>query len=108
MDAAPVAAMASLDQGVDLGLGELGGQVGLQQRDLGLFLVGEVGAAALLELDDRFLALLDHLLEDRDHLRVVERDALVDFTLLDRGLHHADGARGAPSRRPAWRPSCPR
>ena len=54
-----------LDQGVDFGVGELRGQVGLQQLDLGLFLGGEVGASALFELDDRFLALLEHLLDDR-------------------------------------------
>jgi hypothetical protein len=45
-----------------------------------------------LKLNDRFLAGLDHLFDDREHLRVVERDALIDFALLDRGRDHADRA----------------
>ncbi len=38
------------------------------------------------------LALLDHLVEDREHLGVIERDALVDLALLDGGAEHADAA----------------
>ena len=49
----------------------------MRNRSLGIF------AAALLELRNGFLALLDHLFDDREHLGVVEHDALVDFTLLD-------------------------
>ena len=52
---------------------------------LGVLLGDEIRAAAALELRDGFLALLGHLLEHREHLRVVERDALVDFALLDGG-----------------------
>ena len=86
MDAAPVLRDGLGDEGVELGIGELRGQVGLQHGDLGGFLRHEIGARAFLERDDGFLALLDHLLEHGSDLRVVERDALVDFTLLDGGL----------------------
>ena len=39
-------------------------QVGLEHRDLGGFLVDQIGAAGLLERGDRVLALLDQLVDD--------------------------------------------
>ena len=74
------------DQRVELGLGQLRRKIGLQHRDLAVFLGHEIGATAFLEGDHGFLALLDHLLENRGDLGVVERDALVDFPLLDGSL----------------------
>lgn len=65
-------------------------QVAGQQFDLRGFLRDQVRAVAGLELGDGLAALLDHLLDDREHLGVVELDAFVDFALLDAGLEHAD------------------
>ena len=47
---APVSAIARGDDRVELGVVELGGQVALDQRRLGLLLLGELGAAAVAEL----------------------------------------------------------
>src|ERR1700733_10746548 len=80
------------DEGVDLGVAELGGQVGLEQLDLRRFLVDQVLAVARLELHQGFLALLDHFLEDGDHLGIVQADALIHFALLDGCGDHADDA----------------
>ena len=85
IDAAPVAAMAAAIRASTSAFGQLRGLVGLQDRQLGVFLRHQIGATAGLELHDGFLALLDHLLDDREHLHIVEHDALVDFTLLDGG-----------------------
>jgi hypothetical protein len=41
---------------------------------------------------DRVAALLEHLVEDGQHLSIVELDALVDLALLDRGEHQPDHA----------------
>ena len=100
MVGAPIGARDHLDhlapdgsvlERIELGLAELRGQVRLQHADLRRLLGDEVGAAAGLELRDGLAALLDHLLEHCQHLRVVERDALVDFTLLDGCEDQADG-----------------
>ena len=72
----------------------------MRTRDLGGFLRHEVGAVAGLELRDGFLALLDHLVDDREHLGVVERDPLVDLALLDAGLEHADAGEAVFLARP--------
>ncbi len=90
IEAAAVAAIASLIIASSSAASELGGQVAGEEGDLRGFLRDEVGAIAGLELGDRFAALLDHLVDDREHLGVVELDALVDFALLDAGLEHAD------------------
>src|SRR5262245_36073988 len=78
------------DERVELGAVELGGEVAGEQGDLGGFLRHEIGAVAGLELGDGFLALLDHLVDDREHLRIVELNALVDLALLDARLEHAN------------------
>src|SRR6267378_597991 len=78
------------DQGVDLGIAQLGGQVALQQGDLRCFLVDQVLPMAGLELNQRLLALFDHFLENAQHLGVVEGNSLVDFALLDGSRDHAD------------------
>jgi hypothetical protein len=44
-----------------------------------------------LEGGDRILALLDLLVDDADQLRVVEHDALIDFSLFHCRQQHADG-----------------
>src|SRR3546814_4229126 len=67
---------------------QLGRQVAPDHADLGALDRGQVLAAGLLVLVDRVLALLDHLVEHRDHLGVVELDAFVDFLLLDRSEEH--------------------
>ena len=68
----------------------------------------QVLALAGLELRDRVAALLDHLVDDREHVGVGQLLALVDLALLDRGQQQADRSTGArcPSR--ASRSSCPR
>ncbi|CAM2157185.1 hypothetical protein PT2222_30336 [Paraburkholderia tropica] len=71
--------------GGDFGVRKLLGHVGSQNDQLGLLLFDEVRARGGFELADRVLALLDHLVDDRRNARVVERHALVDFTLLDGG-----------------------
>ncbi len=78
------------DQGIDVGVAQLGGQVALQQDDFSGLLVDQVLAVAGLELHQRFLALLDHLLENAQNLIVVEGDAFVHFALLDGRSDHAD------------------
>jgi len=51
----------------------------------------QIGAPAGLELADRILALLDQLLDDREHDGVAGLDAFVDFALLDGRQQHPDG-----------------
>ncbi len=97
---APDAAIASLIMAVKFGIADLGGQVGGEDGDLGGFLRHQVRAVAGLELGDGFLALLDHLVDDREHLGVVELDALVDLALLDAGLEHADAGEAVFLARP--------
>ena len=78
------------DQRFNLGARQLLGHVTLQQNNFRLFLGGEVGATAGLELRDGFAPLFDHFFDDGEDLCVVEHDALVDFALFDRRLQHAD------------------
>ena len=47
-----------------------------------------------LELRNRLAALLAHLFEHAEQLGIIERDALIDFALLDRGQRQSD--RGQP------------
>ena len=47
-------------------------------------------AAGVAVLLDRVTALLDHLVEHRQDLRIIELDALVDLALLDRGQNQPD------------------
>ena len=103
---APSSATMRLDLGGDLVGRQALRQVGLEHLDLGRFLVGQVGAAALLKAAIESLRCLISLSTMADHRGVVELDALVDFLLLHGGQQQADGAAGA--RRPwrAWRPSC--
>ena len=61
------------DQGIELGVAERRGQIGVDDRELRIFLGDQIGATAGLELRDRLAALLDHLFEHAEHLRVVER-----------------------------------
>ena len=68
------------------------GQIGLQHDDLGCFLVGQILARGLLERLHAVLALLDQLVDDPDHGRVVQLDALVHFLLLHGGHQQADRA----------------
>src|SRR3982074_990370 len=79
------------DQRIDLRLAQRRGQVALQHGDLGGFLGHQVGASAAGKLGDGLAALFDHFLENREHLAVVERDALIDFALLDRRQRQSDG-----------------
>ena len=81
-----------IDQRVEFCAAQLGRHVALQQGDFRGFLVRQVRAIPGLELFQGFLALLDHLFEYAQHLRVVQGDAFIDFTLLDGSGDHADGA----------------
>ncbi len=91
MPLAPDSATAACDLFLDLGFAQLLRQVGGQHAELEFLGLDEVGARRLFVLRDRLAALLDHLLEDRDHVGVAELDALVDFLLLDRREDEADG-----------------
>jgi len=62
----------------------------LQHHDLGALDRREVLALAGLELRHRVLALLDHLVDDREHVGVRHLLALVDLTLLDGREQQAD------------------
>jgi hypothetical protein len=100
MDAAEVEAIASRIIASRSAASSWAGEVGREQRDLGGFLRDEVRAIAGLELGDRLAALLDHLVDDGEHLCVVEVDALVDFALFDAGLEHADAGEAILLARP--------
>ena len=69
-------------------------QIGSDDGDLFLFLFHQVGAAALLIELDRFLPLLDHFLQDAEHLGVAKRrfsgTARLDIGILQRGIDHAE------------------
>ena len=76
----------------------------LQHGQLGLFLLGGLGAAGLLEGGDGLAALLDLLFDDGGDLCVVQVAAFVHFLLLDGGQQESQ--RGQAFRRPwrAWLP----
>ena len=80
------------DEGIELGFRQRLRQVGLENLELGFFLRDEIGAAAVAELRERVLALLDHALDDGLHAGIVERPARVDLALLDAGERHANDA----------------
>ena len=87
-----------LDRGGRFGVAHLGREEAFDDRDLGLFGVGEFLAAAAFVHLDRFAALLDHLLQHLDHHGIVVRrggaGAQFDVAVLDRRLDQADrGAR---------------
>jgi hypothetical protein len=79
-----------VDRGSNLRLRQLLRQIGQQQVEFSLFLVDQVRAAGPTELLDRVPALLDQLVDDREHGRVVGYDAFIHFLLLDRRLQQAD------------------
>ncbi len=81
---------ARRDLGVDLRCAQALRQVGLRARELGALFLDQVEAVAGAELRDRVLALLDQLVDDRDHIRVGQDDALVDLALFQRGEQAAD------------------
>ena len=78
---APVAAMASRTRLADLFLGQRLRQVLGQDRDLRLFLRGEVLATATTERFDRFAARLDLATEDGQELVLGQRMRLRFSTL---------------------------
>jgi hypothetical protein len=55
----------------------------VQDCDLGQFDVGQILAIAFLKLLDRVATLLDHFVENAEHRRIIQFDALVDLDLLD-------------------------
>ena len=85
----PRGADSLIHEGVDVGFAEWLGQVVLDDADFEYFLIGQFGAAGLLELADGVLALLDHLFQHAEDLVIIKGDALVDFALLDRGSDQA-------------------
>ena len=89
MVGAPISAMTALTPAtICSSLGGLG-HVGFDQHDFGGFLVGHFLAAALGELLDGILALLDQGGQDLLRFFVVERRHLFDLAILERGLDHA-------------------
>src|SRR5262249_43172941 len=69
------------------------GQIAGDDGNLLLLLLDQIGAAALLVKLDRFLPLLDHLLQEADHLGIAERrlagTARLNIGILERGIDHA-------------------
>ena len=96
------------DQRVDLGLAAAAAACRPRARRSRTAPCRRGPARAGLELRDRIAALLDHLLDHRDHVGVGELHALVDFALLDRREQQAE--RRQAMRRPsrASRSSCRR
>ena len=68
-----------LNQLLDLGLGEGGGQEVLDNSYLGNFHLGQFHTACTLVLGDGVAALLDHLVEQAEHTLVIDLDSLVHF-----------------------------
>jgi hypothetical protein len=62
-----------VDRRIDLGVRQRGRQIRLQDRDLGALGIGEIGTIAGVELRDRVLPLLHHLVDDGDDVRIRER-----------------------------------
>jgi hypothetical protein len=91
------------DQLLELRLAQRCRQIGPEHREFRGFLGDQVGAPAGLKMADGFAPLLDHLLKYREHLAIVELNALVDLTLLDGGKDQADARQpllvGGPHRR---------
>jgi hypothetical protein len=71
------------DEAVDFRFFERGGEIAPDERGLRLLATGEVLASCPTELRDGFFVLFEELVENRDHLGVLERAPLVDFALLD-------------------------
>ncbi len=92
MEAAPVAAMARVHQRAQLVFVEGLGQVRLADADLEAFLLRQVFPVRLGVLLDGVAALLDHLVEHREYLRVVQLDTLVHLALLDGREYETDNA----------------
>ena len=97
-----------LDGGAGLGLVELLGQEALDDLGLLALLGGELVSFVLGVHMRALLALLDHLLEQREDLLVGRRAPVgatrLDVLVLDRGLDHAHGAELAACRRPSSHP----
>jgi hypothetical protein len=85
-----------VDQRLEFVVAELGGEKFLDHGDLGRFLGGEFGASGVFVLGLGVAALLDHLVEDGEHARFVELDALVDLDALELGLDEANGGEPLP------------
>ena len=92
IEVAPVAEIASVDQRVDLGVGELFGGEGLQDLAFGPLLLGELGATGRLERLDRLGAPLDLLAGDLADLVVGELVHDLLLAVRDRGREHAERA----------------
>ena len=73
------------DRRLGLVLGHLLRQIGGDDRDFLALLGGEVGTAALLVKLDRFVALLDHLLQQSQQIVVAQR-RLAQAARLDVGV----------------------
>ena len=80
--------------------------VGRQHCQLGLFLVGQVLAAAGFELADRVLALLDQLVDDASTLASSSSMRSSTSFCLMAASQQADGAQALARPWRAWRPSC--
>ncbi len=92
MESAPVAPIDLVDQGVDLGVGELRGRVGRDHRSLGVFLVREFVPPGTAEGFSGFVPLLDLL--GRDVSDLVVGQLVTEFVLLvtHGGREHAQRA----------------
>ncbi len=106
MAAAPVSAMAAATSAAISASREGRGQIGLDDLDLELLDIREVLTARRAILGDGVAALLDHLVEHREDLGVVELDPLVHLALLDWPRGSGGSRRAGSCRPPSWRPSC--
>src|SRR5215211_136993 len=81
------------DRGARLGVVHLPRQEALDDGDLLALLIGELAAAGLIVDRDRFLALLDHLLQECEDLLLARlppaRAPRLDILVLERRLDHA-------------------
>ena len=91
--------MPPCDRGAGLVVGHLLRQIGRDDLDLLALLAGELGAAALVVELDQFLALLDHLLQQRRAASASVSGALALPARLDIGV--LDGGIDQPQRRDA-------
>jgi hypothetical protein len=82
----------SSNDGLDLGGGQPLRHVAGQHAGLELLGVGQVLALRGLVLGNRVLALLEHLLDHRDHHGVGDLDLVVNALLLDRGAQQAQAS----------------
>jgi len=90
--------MGLLDGNRDFGLAHLLRHIGLQHGYFEFFDIHQILASRRFVLADRVAPLLEHLVDDSQHVGIGQLDTLIDFALLHRGQQQTDRpeARGFP------------